>query len=228
MYLAIAARIGVGFQRRLGDIGAAETYLRGAAVEEHVLAERSALAATLCQFKTYPEVDLFLGMFELSVKKHRRPMLAILGGTNLGESLLLAANILERLARALSVETYLEVTVEGNPNLDLTGFDHRAHSGVLLDGVGDAMFLRAHREVLQGRPKKCTGGQSATNVYAYSYTLARRGVVATFDLSAANLQAFREHHWLSDNRNVIELRLETPAFVEPVARDCSLPATHKQ
>ena len=152
-------------------------------------------------------------------------MLAIIGGTNLGKSML-AADILERVGRILGVESYMEVTVEGNEHLDLTGFDHRVHSGILLDGVGDALFLRAHREVLQGRPKPCKGAQSATNVYAYTYTLARRAVIATFDLSACNLAAFDNHHWLADERNVIKLRLETPAFAEaPVEnRSISLPA----
>ena len=133
----------------------------------------------------------------------------------------------------------MEVTVEGNEHLDLTGFDHRVHSGVLLDGVGDAFFLRGHREVLQGRAKECKGAQSATNVYAYTYTLARRAVIATFDLSAAHLEAFDAHHWLRDERNVIKLRLETPAFVAapvqadqnmlpPIASPLAKPATKRR
>ena len=32
-------------------------------------------------------------------------------------------------------------------------FDRRVHAGVLLDGVGDAMFLKRNRQGLQGRPK---------------------------------------------------------------------------
>ena len=37
---------------------------------------------------------------------------------------------------------------------------------------------------------------------------------ATFDLSAENLSELDSHHWLSDPRNVIKLRLDSPAFVE--------------
>ena len=37
--------------------------------------------------------------------------------------------------------------------MDLADFDRRVHAGVLLDGVGDAMFLKRNREGLQGRPK---------------------------------------------------------------------------
>ena len=61
-------------------------------------------------------------------------MLALIGGTNLGKSML-AADILMRIGGTLGTESFLEVTVEGSPHLDLTGFDHRFHSGVLLDGV---------------------------------------------------------------------------------------------
>ena len=34
------------------------------------------------------------------------------------------------------------------------------------------------------------------------------------DLSAANLLAFDEDHWLSDRRNVIQLWLDAEAWVE--------------
>ena len=50
-------------------------------------------------------------------------------------------------------------------------------------------------------------------IYAYPFTLCRRAVVATMDLSAANLEYFQEHHWLSDRRNVIVLRLSTEAWL---------------
>ena len=33
-------------------------------------------------------------------------------------------------------------------------------------------------------------------VYSYKYTLARRAIVATFDLSAENLDLFESDHWL--------------------------------
>ena len=49
-------------------------------------------------------------------------------------------------------------------------------------------------------------------LYSYTYTLCRRGVVATFDLSASNLHLFKTDHWLSDPRNVIQLHLTSPAW----------------
>ena len=90
-------------------------------------------------------------------------------------------------------------------------------AGVNLDGIGDAMFLHRHRESLQGRAKETKGGRSSTMKYAYSLTLCRRAVVATMDLSAANLDLLDLHHWLSDSRNVITLRLTESAFAPTLA-----------
>ena len=102
--------------------------------------------------------------------------------------------------------SYLEVTVEQSEHLDLAEFDVRLHSGVLLDGVGDALILKKNREALQGRAKLAKGAQSATMIYSYKYTLARRAVIATFDLSAKNLSALARDHWLRNAFSVVQLR----------------------
>ena len=73
-------------------------------------------------------------------------------------------------------------------------------------------LLKHNRESLRWRAEVSKGGQSATNVYAYRYTFCRRAVVATRDLSAANLDQFEKDHWLSSALNVIVLRLAKPAF----------------
>ena len=138
-------------------------------------------------------------------------MMAVVGGTNLGKSML-AARILERIAELLQVEGYLEVTVEGANVLDLTDFDHRKHAGVLLDGVADTTFLKQHREVLQGRPKLCKGGWSETMLDSYPFTLCKRAVVATFDLSASNLSQLKTGHWLSTSENILQLHVTAPAW----------------
>ena len=117
----------------------------------------------------------------------------------------------------MGLRDFLEVTVEGSETLDLSGFDHRRHAGVLLDGVGDAYLLWSNREVLQGRPKAAKGAQSATMVYAYAYTLCHRAVVATCDLSALHLDAFDTDHWLNNEKNVLLLDLKEKAFHEPAA-----------
>ena len=86
------------------------------------------------------------------------------------------------------------------------------NAGVLLDGVGDALMLHAHRESLQGRVKEDLGGKSSTMMYAYPFTLCHRAVVVTMDLSASNLECFNTHHWLSDERNVMALHLVAQAW----------------
>ena len=63
----------------------------------------------------------------------------------------------------------------------------------------------------KGRAKKCRGGKSATMMYAYAFTLCRRAVVVTLDLSARNLHMFTTDHWLSNPLNVLVLRLTAPA-----------------
>ena len=222
VYLELAARIGVGFARRLADVRGAERYLRERSATVSATQQAERLGHTLAPVKTFNEVEQFVSMFS-GAPRHRRPILAIVGGTNLGKSLLAAA-VLRRIGLVLGVTDYLEVTVEDNPNLDFSDFDHRKHAGVLLDGVADTMILKHNREVLQGRPKLCKGGQSATMIYAYNYTLCERAVVATFDLSAAHLEALEEDHWLSESRNVITLRLKEKAFVEPLPQTIPMPA----
>lgn len=126
---------------------------------------------------------------------------------------MLAAHVLARVASALGLETYMEVTVESDGHLALSDFDVNVHAGVLLDGVGDAMTLHHNREALQGRLKEGRGGRSKTMLYAYPFNLCRRAVVVTMDTSASNLVFFDSHPWLCDERNVITLRLTERAFV---------------
>ena len=44
-------------------------------------------------------------------------------------------------------------------------------------------------------------------IYSYKYTLARRAVVATLDLSAKNLSALKADRWLQNPLNVVQLHL---------------------
>jgi len=212
-YLSYAARVGVGFQRRLGDIQAAGRYMKEQAMRDLVEEEQEALANSMLPMKSFPEVEQFLAHFR-GQPRFRRPILAIVGGTNLGKSML-AADVLRRVGAIVGPSEFLEITVELNEHLDFADFDCRRHAGIILDGVGDALILKMNREALQGRPKLCKGGQSATNMYSYSYTLAKRAVVATFDLSAQNLDALEKDHWLMNERNVIRLILKEKAWVEP-------------
>ena len=210
-YLTLAAKVTVGFQKRLMDVRAAERFEQSAAVHGHVRTESVRLAERLAPMKAFPEVEQCVALFDTQSFYHRRPILAIIGGTNLGKSLL-ARHVLLRVAERLGLKDFLEVTVEMMQTLDLADFDLRVHGGVLLDGVGDALTLKLNREALQGRPKVCKGAKSATNVYAYDYSFCRRGIVATFDLSAQHLEAFQTDHWLSNALNVIVLQLSDKAY----------------
>ena len=86
---------------------------------------------------------------------------------------------------------------------------------LLREAADDAETLAANREALQGRAKDHTGGRSTTMVYAYTFTLCRRAVIATMDLAAANRDFFQTHHWLSASENVIVLELTAPAWRSP-------------
>ena len=221
-YLTLSKQFGKGHSSRRRDAMDALRDERGCAVQKLVEEEFSFLhqnGQVKCA-REFAVVDEFVQLFA-GQPRFRRPILAIVGGTNLGKSLL-AAHVLSKVAEVLAFPTapmervatpFLEVTVEDSMQLDLSDFDVSTHAGVLLDGVGDALFLKRNREALQGRPKVCMGGKSGTMMYAYPYTLCRRAVVATFDLSAANLRLLHTDHWLSDRRNIFLLPLGGPAFV---------------
>ena len=49
-------------------------------------------------------------------------------------------------------------------------------------------------------------------IYSYNFTLCRRAVVATMDLSASNLHMLTTDHWMKNRKNVIVLRLQGPAW----------------
>eukprot|EP00973_Karenia_brevis_P002867 389033-Karenia_brevis.AAC.1 len=62
-------------------------------------------------------------------------------------------------------------------------------------------------------------------MYAYPFTLARRAVIATLDLSARNLHLLRRDHWLSNPSNVTLIWLAHPAFGDVGAVGDRDPAT---
>ena len=213
VYLRYAAKVTVGFQKRLADCRAAERLEHDLAIQAAIDAAAANLQPQLLPMKTFPEVEAFIACHN-GQACFRRYILAIVGGTRLGKSLL-AADVLRRVGDALNLPEFVEVTVEASEEMDLADFDWRRHAGVIFDGVGDAFFLKRHRETLQGRPKVVKGAKSATNVYSYKYSLCSRAVVVTFDLSASNLEALLTDHWLSNRDNVQLLWLTEPAYQCP-------------
>ena len=217
-YIEYAKDFRCGYSKRRRDWEEVVRSERDHALDAHLSQELTALDRACPEYpmRLFPSVNSFVDLFR--EPQRRRPVLAIIGGTNLGKSVL-AAKVLEQVAKVVNVPKFLEVTVEEDMCLDLSEFDVTQHAGVLLDGVGDVRMLKQHREALQGRAKKCRGGKSATMMYSYAYTLCRRAAVVTMDLSAKNLHLLDTDHWLSNPKNVITLRLTEPACVmpEPVA-----------
>lgn len=216
-YEELSRRLRVGYADRKRDLGELLADERQQALRDHVSAAMSKLEASgaILPMRSFSQIESFIESFR-SEKLLRRPMLAIVGGTNLGKSIL-AATVLKGVGKLLQLPSFLEVTVESDAFLDLTDFDIRFHAGVLLDGVGDAMTLKANREVLQGRPKLCKAGRSPTMRFSTMYSLHRRAVVVTFDMSATNLHLFDTDHWLSNPKNVVCLRLKVTAWESPEA-----------
>ena len=208
-YQELSAHFPIGYASRKRDTAELMKDEHDAAVCALVKREQSGLV--FAGWKTFQEVYEFEGCFD-GAPRQRRPILAVVGGTGSGKSLL-GASILLRLAKQMGLESFLEITVEGDAELDLRDLRVNRDNGVFLDGVGDVMTLKRNRETLQSRPKVVKGGRSATMMYAYNYTLCRRAVVATLDLSASNLHMLTTDHWLKERKNVIVLRLSEPAWI---------------
>ena len=210
-YARYSEELRCGHAKRRRDVEDVMRSERERAIDEHLQNELDALEKIDpdLPMRDFPALTAFVE--SLGKPARRRPVLVIVGGTNLGKSML-AASVLRRVATTLGLPGFLEVTVEGDTFMDLAEFDLMAHAGVLLDGVGDVTMLKRHREVLQGRIKKCRGGKSATMMYSYPFTLCRRAVVVTLDLEAKNLHLLATDHWLSNPKNVVLIRLSGPAW----------------
>ena len=210
-YLHLSMKFRTGHAKRKRDLAEVQKDEYAEALKQHVAEECAAALRRrpLLPLRTFPEIDVYVESFRNA--EHRRPILVLLGASNTGKSLL-AARVLERVAGVLGLPSFLEVTVEADEALDFSEYDHRRHSGVLLDGIGDAALLWRHRESLQGRPKATRGGRSATMVYSYQFTLAGRAVVATLDQTAARLDWFNTNQWLNKPKNVCVVRLSGPAW----------------
>ena len=157
-FLELSATFRSGHAKRKRDVLEVMCDDRHTAVAQHVRREQEALSENdpLEDFLSFPAVETFLTAHKQTSIRWRRPMLVILGPTNLGKSLL-AASVLQKVGREHGLSAFLEITVEGDQTLDFSDFDVRKHAGVLLDGVNDPLTLKRNREVLQGRPKTCKG-----------------------------------------------------------------------
>ena len=110
------------------------------------------------------------------------------------------------------------VTVEDNPSLDLKGFDRATHDGIVLDNCNSFGQLLGWRALLQARNAQTKGGQSATQMYAYSQYLFMIPIVATVDFDAKDAylvdgDSMWRSKWLCGNTVLVKLE-EGEAFYE--------------
>ena len=210
-YMELSAEFRSGHVERHNEVVQVRKDVYERKLAAHVHKEQKCIEAKFPRksMRRFEEVDAFVESF--TAPQRRRPILVIVGATNLGKSML-AEDILLRVGKSLGLSQYVEVTVESDTALDLSTFRIDEHAGVLLDGIGDVVTLKLNREVLQGRPKLCRGARSATMKFSYAYTLARRCVVATFDLSAHNLHLLQTDHWLSSPKNIVQVWLTSEAW----------------
>ena len=217
LYMEMSAKdFPLGHSARKRDADEALRDAKRLAVEKHVDNELKELQEGGMRFQEqdlsrFPEIVEFVKLFR---EEHwRRPILLIVGATHLGKSML-AGKVLREVGKVLHMAdpSFVEVTVEGDAHIDFSDFDVEKHAGVLLDGVSDALCLKRARETLQGRPKVVKGAKSATMKFSYPFTLTRRAVVATMDLSADNLYLLKKDHWLSDRRNVLQVHLNQTSY----------------
>ena len=141
MYESYSVQLRSGHSGRKRDLTELEADAKSNAVRDHVAREQARLikAGIFKPMRCFAEVNEFVKAFE-DPDRCRRPILAVVGGTGLGKSIL-AAEVLRRVGTVLGLRDFSEVTVEDDDFLDLTDFDLRFHSGVLLDGVGDAPLV---------------------------------------------------------------------------------------
>jgi hypothetical protein len=182
-----------------------------AKVRKHVKKEEAGASAgqPLQNPHTSPRIDEFVNSFGCS--SWRKCILVIVGATQFGKTAL-GRHVLQLVARKLGLPGFLERTMEEQSTIDASEMRVEEHAGILLDGVADVELLKPNRETLQGQAKVCKGGKSSTMMYAYSFTLARRAVVVTMDLSARNLHLLRSDHWLSDSKNIALEWLTAPVI----------------
>ena len=105
--------------------------------------------------------------------------------------------------------------------MDLKGFDRAVHDGVVLDNCNSFGQLLKWRSLLQARHTLTKGGQSATQMYAYSQYLFMTPIVATVDFNAKDAYLMdetsnRRSKWLL--ANAVYLRLSAYRTTKPPPR----------
>jgi hypothetical protein len=197
-YEALSLRVRVGHATRKRDLDLVRAGERDARVDARMEQVDAALAKLRAPFRVFSEVvaweDTFLYV------DFRWKLLALVADSASGKS---------SYGESLFANPYV-LTVEDAERLDLKGFDAEVNDGLVLDNVNSWGQLLRWRAVLQARNAKSKGGQSATNMYAYTQYLYGVPVVATLDLDTPDaylVDPSNEAHskWLLKNCILVRL-----------------------
>ena len=197
-YEDLARRVRIGYAARKRDIEQVRQDERERRIDERLAKVGRALEKLKAPPRSFPEVRMWEDSF--LTLQFRWKILVLRADSASGKS---------TFAEGLFTNPYV-ITVEEAVVLDLKGFDYLGHDGIVLDNVNTFAQLLQWRAILQGRNAKSKGGQSATNVFAYSQYLFGVPVVATLDLDAPDAHLIDPGHaehsrWLVKNTVRVEL-----------------------
>ena len=197
-YLDLALQVRVGFANRKRDLDMVLAREADSRVDETMAEVGRELDQLKAPFRTFPEVTAWEDSFLLL--DFRWKLLALVADSASGKS---------SFAESLFANPYV-LTVEDAEHLDLRGFDRDRHDGIVLDNVNSWQQLLSWRALLQARNAKTRGGQSATNLYAYTQYLFGVAIAVTVDLDApdahlADSSDQKRSKWLCKNCVFVKL-----------------------
>ena len=197
-YEALSLQVRVGHAGRMRDVQAVAAREKEGKVDQTLAKADAELAKLRAPFRVFSEVraweDSFLNL------DFRWKLLVLVADSASGKS---------SFAESLFEQPFI-LTVEAAEHLDLKAFDRDVHDGLVLDNVNSWGQLLRWRAVLQARNAKSSGGQSATNMFAYVQYLFGVAVVATIDLDAPDAYLVQAgspkcSNWLLKNCVILRL-----------------------
>ena len=197
-YLDLALQVRLGFASRKRDLDMVLAREADSRIDQTIAEVDGELDKLKAPFRTFPEVTAWEDSFLLL--DFRWKLLALVADSASGKS---------SFAESLFAKPYV-LTVEDAEHLDLRDFDRDRHDGIVLDNVNSWQQLLSWRALLQARNAKTRGGQSATNVYAYTQYLFGVAIAVTVDLDAPDAHLTdrsnrKRSKWLCKNCVLVEL-----------------------
>ena len=211
-YEGLSLRIRRGHATRKRDLDQVRSEEKAARVDQCIVEVDAALSQLKAPFKVFKQVtaweDTFLKL------DFRWRILVLCADSASGKS---------TFAESLFQLPYV-ITVEDASHLDLKEFDREKFDGIVLDNVNSWGQILSWRAILQARNAKSKGGQSGTNMYAYTQYLFGVAIIATVDLDAPDAflvdkQNPEHSKWLVKNCEIVRLAAGETYYekVEPVS-----------